>query len=795
MLRRIFSIIVLACLSFNCSSYLDKVKIESPSKSLNITAKKVGNDMFYRVLFNDSLIIKDSKLGILFKDKTSLFENTEIYNIDYNSFDNSWELPWGESRLVRNNYNEAIISFRAITSGYDFDIIFRAYDDGVAFRYDVKNSSHNQYVTITDEITQFNVQEQASAWWTPAYGPNRYEELYKKTKINEIDTSHTPFTFKYENGIHLSIHEASLTNYSSMQLYYQKQDGLVVDLAPWNNGDKVRTEIPFVTPWRTIMITNSAKELIQSNLILNCNEPIAIDDVSWLKPVKYIGIWWGMITGKWTWDEGFRHGATNERSKKYIDFAAKHGFDEVLIEGWASGWQGLFPEDSVTVSFTKSTNDFDFDQIQTYARSKGISIKAYHETMANTKNYLAQIDSAFKMLNKLGISNVKIGQVGKRLDQSEFHYGQYGVNYYRAVLEKAVQYKIGVNFHEPIKDTGERRTFPNMMTREGAKGMEYNAWIGGNPPDHTTILPFTRLLNSPMDYTPGIFDIMLKNLDTDPAKEYPIEFVVVDSGNQFNELLFKSGESLWKEIPMVLDTVINEDKNIYIWKLVQNYKVGDWQWGVSANHPNTQTYDIWLPQLLKNTKNRKVSLNEKGKIEGQFEIRIPFQNFSSNSPTIGNKVPLAKKVPRISTTLSKQLALYVIIHSPMQMAADFIENYENMPPFQFIKDVPVVWDTTIAINGEIGEYVTIARKDRFSQDWYLGSITNDVERDFEIDLSFLREGIYEATIYADHPNFDWESNPNKYKISVASYSNENKHRIQLSKGGGQAIRFRYLDEF
>ena len=253
--------------------------------------------MFYRVLFNDSLIIKDSKLGILFKDKTSLFENTEIYNIDYNSFDNSWELPWGESRLVRNNYNEAIISFRAITSGYDFDIIFRAYDDGVAFRYDVKNSSHNQYITITDEITQFNVQEQASAWWTPAYGPNRYEELYKKTKINEIDTSHTPFTFKYENGIHLSIHEASLTNYSSMQLYYQKQDGLVVDLAPWNNGDKVRTEIPFVTPWRTIMITNSAKELIQSNLILNCNEPIAIDDVSWLKPVKYIGIWWGMITG------------------------------------------------------------------------------------------------------------------------------------------------------------------------------------------------------------------------------------------------------------------------------------------------------------------------------------------------------------------------------------------------------------------------------------------------------------------------------------------------------------------
>ena len=227
--------------------------------------------------------------------------------------------------------------------GYDFDVIFRAYDDGIAFRYDVKNSSYNKYITITDEITQFNVQEQASAWWTPAYGPNRYEELYKKTKINEIDTSHTPFTFKYENGIHLSIHEASLTNYSSMQLYYQKQNGLVVDLAPWNNGDKVRTEIPFVTPWRTIMITNSAKELIQSNLILNCNEPIAIDDVSWLKPVKYIGIWWGMITGKWTWDEGFRHGATNERSKKYIDFAAKHGFDEVLIEGWASGWQGLFP--------------------------------------------------------------------------------------------------------------------------------------------------------------------------------------------------------------------------------------------------------------------------------------------------------------------------------------------------------------------------------------------------------------------------------------------------------------------
>ena len=588
----------------------------------------------------------------------------------------------------------------------------------------------------------------------------------------------------------MSIHEASLDDYSSMQLFSHNKT-LECDLAPWANGDKVRTFLPFKTPWRTIIIAKDVKELLNSKLTLNCNPPSIIEDISWIKPSKYIGIWWGMITGKWTWKESLRHGATNERALNYIDFASKHGFDEVLIEGWASGWESLFPEDSVIVSFTKSTSDFDFKAMQSYAKSKNVSIQAYHETMANTKNYLAQIDSAFSLLNELGIKNVKIGHVGSKLDNEEYHYSQYGVNYFRTILKKAVQYKIGVNFHEPVKDTGERRTFPNMLTREGSRGMEYNAWSGGNPPNHTLILPFNRLLSSPMDYTPGIFDLLLENLDFHNNVEYPISISIIDSGNGYENMRFKSSESMWADKKMVLDTVISNGKKINVWKIKENFQIGKWEWGITADQPELGKNNIWIIESLKDKNNRSLLIDNKGQLFGQSKIIIPFQNLKNHHTNLIRGYPDIPP-PRISSTLAKQLALYVIIYSPLQMASDFIENYEGHSAFKFIKDVPVTWDTTIVLNGHIEEYITIARKDRNSKDWYLGSATNEFERSFEISLNFLDDGLYDAAIYADGENCDWETNPSDYILFQKYFSNTDTYRINMAKGGGQAIRFKFI---
>ncbi len=609
----------------SCDELNKSIEIESPSGNIRIILRNDLNSLSYRVLLNNNEVITTSKLGILFKNNIQLFNKIRFAEIKNHSFDEFYQLPWGEVKKIRNHYNETLISFKNGNGIKTFDLIFRAYDDGVAFRYYVYNIPEiGSEVVISDEITQFNLVEDADVWWTPAYKPNRYEELYNKSQISKMDTAHTPLTIRYNNGIHLSIHEASLVNYSSMQIFQTKDTQLNCDLAPWSNGDKVRITLPFVSPWRTIKIASSAIGLLNSNLTLNCNEPTKVEETSWIKPSKYIGIWWGMIIGKWTWGESFRHGATNERSFKYIDFASEHGIDEVLIEGWASGWGGLF-SDSSTISFTSSTPDFDLEIVQDYAKSKGVSIQAYHETSAGTINYLNQIDSAFGLLNQLEIRNAKIGQVGKKLDNKEFHYGQYGVNYYRTVLEKALEYKIGVNFHEPIKDTGERRTYPNMLTREGARGMEYNAWHGGNPPNHTTILPFTRLLNSPMDFTPGIFDLYIQNTDFDINIEYPVKITVIDSGNGFQNLTYKGSESLWVEKDMEVDTVFSVPRPTYIWSINQNFQVGQWEWGASADHIKSSQYDIWLLQLLKKSENRKINVDEDGLISGDTKIIIPWQ--------------------------------------------------------------------------------------------------------------------------------------------------------------------------
>ena len=791
MLRNIFIYTALIC--FSCRNDVMSIQIGSPSENIRIFIENNQN-ITYSVRFNDRVVINKSLLGILFKDGNKLFLDPVIINVSEKNEDEIWELPWGEVKKIRNNYREKTVSIKDKGNGMLVDLIFRAYDDGIAFRYYVKDiEKRNKIIIISDELTQFNLTNDAEVWWTPAYGDNRYEELYQKSNVSEMDTSHTPLTIRYSDGIHLSIHESELLEYSSMQIFYDSDNQLNCDLAPWNNGDKVRAKLPFQTPWRTIKITDSAENLLRSYLTLNCNEPSKIEDASWIKPAKYIGIWWGMILGKWTWDESFKHGATNERSFKYIDFAAEHGFDEVLIEGWASGWQGLFPKDSVTVSFTESTSDFDLRKVQNYAKSKGLSIQSYHETMANTENYLEQIDSAFYLLNELGIKNVKIGHVGKKLDRKEFHYGQYGVDYFRKVLDKALEYKIGINFHEPIKDTGERRTYPNMLTREGARGMEYNAWPGGNPPEHTTILPFTRLLNAPMDFTPGIFDLLLENIDADVKVEFPVTFTVIDSGNGYNDLSFISEESFWQRKPMNVDTIRFGDENIYIWKIVQSCQEGEWEWGAVADHLGLKSYDIWLPQLMDNGSNRKLKVSSTGEIFGETSIIIPSNKIDLSNLYFSRTKQKMKK-QRVSSTLAKQLALYIVIYSPLQMASDFIENYMDVPAFNFIKDVPVNWDTTVVLNGEIGEFVTIARQEKNSKDWYIGSITNEDERVFYINLDFLNDGKYKATIYSDNEFSDWHTNPLEYDIKDTFYTNSNTHSIRLAKGGGQAIKLEYISQ-
>jgi alpha-glucosidase len=507
-----------------------------------------------------------------------------------------------------------------------------------------------------DELTEFEFANSHTTWWIPAYMDNRYEYIYRNSPLNDLDIVHTPLTMETKNGVYLSIHQANLTRYAAMTLEKKRKNTLKCNLVPWSDGTKVKTSAPMKSPWRTIQIGDNAGELITSSLILNLNESNQLEDVSWIKPLKYIGIWWGMHINKYTFWESENQGATTENAKKYIDFAAKHGIKYLLIEGWNKGWTPAWYENKLHIfDFNNCAENFNFDEVVKYAQKNDVNIIGYHETGSNIENYLSQIDDGMAMYKEVGIHNVKIGQVGSRLQLKEWHQSQYGVEYYRYVLEKAAQYQLAVNFHEPIIPTGLRRTFPNLMTGEGARGQEYNAWSEGNPPEHTCILPFTRLLAGPMDFTPGIFNI---------------------------------------------------------------------------------------------------------------------------------------KSTRVHTTLAKQLALYVTIYSPVQMLADLPENYENHPAFQFLSDVPVDWKKTKVLNASIGDYLTIARKDKHSEDWFLGSITDENARDFVFKLDFLDEGItYLATIYADDEGAEFDKNPEAYYIYEQEVTSNSDLKVLLAPGGGCAIKF------
>jgi hypothetical protein len=686
-MTKLSSIIILfVFFSSACSTNNKQFAVFSPDKNIEV---KIFNDIDgrvgYKLKFKGSLIIDSSFAGFDFKDLTSFGTNLEIVNTTTSSFDETWETVWGEQRYIRNNYNELKVELKEKgEAGRKCFIVFRVFNDGVGFRFEFPEQENLKDVVILDENTQFKLTADHACWWMPGDW-DIYEHLFNTTQFTEIDALskrnhpslaqtyipenavNTPVTMKTDDGIYISILEANLTNYSDMTLKVDKENLLFQsELVGNDTGIKVKTKTPFVTPWRLILIGDEAGDLISSKTILNLNEPNVLEDVSWIKPTKYMGIWWEMHLGKSTWDmNNGRHGATTENAKRYIDFASASGIGAVLIEGWNTGWDHYFGTEkrAFIFDFVTPYPDYDLEKVVQYANEKNVDIIMHHETFTYINAYEQRLDTAFALCKSLGINAVKTGYVGQNIPDGEYHHGQWMVHHYRKVMEKAAEYEVMVNVHEPIKPTGLRRTYPNLMSAEGLRGQEFNAWSsdGGNPPEHLTIVPFTRMLAGPIDYTPGIFDIKF-------------------------------------------------DK----------YK------------PNNQ----------------------------------------------------------VNTTLAHQLALYVAIYSPLQMAADLPENYEGHPAFQFITDVAVDWDTSIVLNGEIGDFITIARKERNNHKWFLGSITDENERIINFPLNFLDMGKeYTATIYSDAEDTHWDKNPTTYKIEEVIVKSSDSLKLKLAPGGGTAISF------
>ena len=636
------------------------LETESPDKSVKVQFVLKAGVPFYNVQYKGKLLVKDSRLGFILKDLPALDKDFKVASTTKSASDETWTQPWGEVKTIRNHFNSITINLEEQSSlKRRVTVEFRVYNDGIGFRYAIPEQPSLKSFVILDELTEFSLNQDYTSWWIPAYGEEMDSEfLYKNTRLSEIrEKMFTPITLE-SNNLFVSIHEAALIDYAGMALAPQPNFTLKCDLVPLANGNRVETAAPMTTPWRTIQIAERAGDLITSYLILNLNEPNKLGDVSWIKPGKYNGIWWGMHLGRNTWEGGPNHGATTENVKELIDFASKHNLSAVLAEGWNEGWEGDWTV-SGNFNFTKSYPDFDLEELSRYAKSKNVGLISHHETGGNVKNYERQLEDAFKLMQQYGIQRLKTGYVN-RLPSGERHQNQFMVRHYHKVMETAAKYKVMLDVHEPIKDTGLRRTYPNMMTREGVRGTEYEAWSTGNPPSHTTILPFTRGLAGPIDYTPGIFDIMFKN-------------------------------------------------------------------------------------------------------KGAF---------------------------RVHTTLAKQLALYVVIYSPMHMAADLPENYEGNPAFKFIEDVPTDWEDTKILHGKIGEYITTVRKDRHSNDWYLGAITNEAARTIEIKLDFLDpQKKYTAEIYQDGNDAAWETNPLPVEIKKLDVTAKTTLTLRLATGGGAAIRF------
>ncbi|HXG96177.1 MAG TPA: glycoside hydrolase family 97 protein [Gemmatimonadales bacterium] len=652
-----------------------QIRVTSPDGRNQVVVATHDGKLFYAVWRDGRPLLTPSMLGFEFRGAPPLRDGLRIVDSSRSTFDTTWTQPWGEVSRIRDHHNELKVSV-AETGPPDrkFTIAVRAFNDGVAFRYEFPAQPSLADFEIMDELTEFVMADNARAWWIASNRPrlDRSEQLWSSGPVSTLDSVQTPLTMETRDGkTFVVIHEANLVDYARMNIRGPRMDSrtLHADLAPYADGVKVRGHAPFVTPWRTIQIADKATELSPSVIGLNLNPPSVIPNTDWIKPMKYVGIWWGMHINTMTWSSGPKHGATTTNTKRYIDFAAANGFGGVLVEGWNVGWDGDWIQNRNAFSFTQPYPDYDLVELARYAHAKGVKLIVHNETSGGIENYERQMDSAFTLYESLGLDAIKSGYVTDTITGGHSHWSQRMVQHYRLVIEKAAQHHIMLDVHEPIHDTGERRTYPNMMSREGARGQEYNAWggEGGNPPEHETILFFTRLLDGPMDFTPGIFDILRKN--TGPART-------------------------------------NEDA-------------------------------------------------------------------------------------RVRTTIAKQLALYVVIYSPLQMAADLPENYVNQPALQFIKDVAVDWDTTRVIEGKIGDYVVVARKQRNSPQWFLGAITDEEARTFTVPLTFLDRGrSYIADIYADGPGANWLTNPTAVAISHRPVTRNSVLRIALAPGGGQAIRIR-----
>ena len=675
--------------------------ITSPNGNLHLdfTVNTQGEPV-YQLFYKGKAVVKPSKLGLELKDDPGLMSNFTLTGTETSTFDETWKPVWGEVAQIRNHYNELAVTLEQKAQNRNMIIRFRLYNDGLGFRYEFPLQRNLNYFIVTEEHTQFAMTGDHLAFWIPGdYDTQEYD--YTESKLSEIrglmesavTVNASQFVFsptgvqtslqmKTDDGIYINLHEAALVDYSCMHLNLD-DNNLIFEswLTPDVLGNKAYMQAPSKTPWRTIIVSDDARDILASKLTLNLNEPCAYKDVSWIKPVKYIGVWWEMITGMKSWsytDEllamrfgendytkikpNGRHAANNENVKRYIDFAAEHGMDQVLVEGWNEGWEswGGSSRDFV-FDFVTPYPDFDVKMLNDYARSKGVRLMMHHETSASVRNYERHLDKAYQFMADHGYNSVKSGYVGDIIPRGEHHYGQWMNNHYLYAVKKAAEYKICVNAHEAVRPTGLCRTYPNLIGNESARGTEFEPY-DGNKPFHTTLLPFTRLIGGPMDYTPGIFDICL--------------------------------------------TFLNRE-----------------------NH-------------------------------GQ-----------------------------IHTTLAKQLALYVTLYSPLQMAADLPESYErHLDAFQFIKDVAVDWDDSKYLEAEPGDYITVARKAKGTGNWFVGGITDENARVSTFTLDFLEPGKeYVATLYADAKDADYEKNPTAYQIKKGIVTNKTKISVKMARSGGFAL--------
>ena len=673
----------------------------SPDGNVVLTfSLKADGTPSYKVTYKNKAVINESTLGFTLKKAKPLTQNFKVVDTKKSTFKETWKPVWGEESEILNHYNELLVQLQQEKTHRKMNIRFRVYNEGVGFRYEFPSQKELTYFVIEEELSQFAMTGDHTAWWIPGdYDTQEYD--YTESKLSEIrglmkeavteNVSQFAFSptgvqtslmMKTKDGLYINLHEAALVDYSLMNLNLDDKTFTFQSwLTPDAQGAKGYLQAPCHSPWRTIMVSDDARKILASRLILNLNEPCAIADTSWIKPVKYVGVWWEMITGKNSWSytndlpavdlntvdytktkPNGTHGATNEEVRKYIDFAAKHGFDQVLVEGWNIGWEDWFGHKKDYVfDFITPYPDFDLKALNDYAHSKGVKLMMHHETSGSTRNYERHMKAAYELMNQYGYNAVKSGYVGDILPVGEHHYSQSTINHYLYVIKEAAKHKIMVNAHEAVRPTGICRTYPNMIGNESARGTEYEAF-GGNKVFHTTILPFTRLQGGPMDYTPGI-----------------------------------------------------------------------------------------------------------------FETEIKYVNPNNNS--------------QIRSTLARQLALYVTMYSPLQMAADLPENYEkHMDAFQFIKDVPVDWQKSVYLEAEPGRYITIARKDKHSNDWYVGCTAHEGGHTSELLLNFLDKGKkYEATIYADAKDANWKTNPKAYTITKQKVNAKTKLKLTAAKGGGFAI--------